>query len=76
MGKNLIYLFGKAKDNSQILFEDSTIHKEEGTLLTGYSLKTAPDDMSLDIIFRNSTVNRELEVNENINPEQIRITYE
>ena len=44
-------------------------------MLTGWNLKGAPEDTSLDVIFKNSTVNKELAVDENANPEKIRITY-
>ena len=74
-GNNLIYLYAKTNNNSQILFENCTVNKTEGTLLTGYNLKGAPEDTSLDVIFKNSTVNKELAVDENANPEKIRITY-
>ena len=75
-GKNLINLYAKTNNNSQILFEESTVNKEEGALLAGYNIKGAPEGTSLDIIFRNSTVNKELAVDENVKPEQIRIVYE
>ena len=75
-GQNLIYLMAKPNNNSQILFEDSTVNKSAGALLMGGNLKGAPEDTSIDIIFRNSTVNKELAVDENAKPEQIRITYE
>ena len=55
---------------------DSTINKTEGTLLAGFNLKDAPESTFIDIIFRNSTVNKELAVDENVKPEQIRIVYE
>ena len=74
-GNNLIYLYAKTNNNSQILFENCTVNKTEGTLLTGWNLKGAPEDTSLDVIFKNSTVNKELAVDENANPEKIRITY-
>ena len=75
-GNNLIYLYAKTNNNSQILFENSNINKQEGTLLTGYGLKGASQEISLDVLFRNSTINKELDVDENLNPDLIRISME
>ena len=74
-GSNFIYLYAKTNNNSQILFENCTVNKTEGTLLTGWNMRGLPEDTSLDVIFKNSTVNKELAVDENNNPEKIRITY-
>lgn len=72
-GKNLIYLYAKTNKNSQILFENSKINKTEGTLLTGYGLKGMSPETSLDVIFKNSVISKELVIDENLNPELVRI---
>ncbi|MBR3031672.1 MAG: hypothetical protein IKH92_01480, partial [Clostridiales bacterium] len=76
-GRNFISLTTKTKGDSQIRFDNCTIDKSSGTLLTGYDSYNLGDyegQVSLDIWFSETAVDPAVTVDERrINPEVIRV---
>ena len=79
-GDKFIYLYAKTNGKSQILFNNCTVNKSKGTLITGWDLKGTGYknslEMSLDLTFKNTKINRDLKVDPDIKPELVRITYQ
>jgi hypothetical protein len=75
-GDNLIYLYAKPRDDSWIRFNNCKINKSNGTLITGYSMSTSANDISLSVLFENgTTVDKNLAVDSHINPDTLKIFY-
>lgn len=68
-GTDLIYLFGKPLQNSQILFSDCTINKSSGVLLSGYTNYSSEEqnltNTALNVIFSNSPLSSNLTIDKN-----------
>ena len=79
-GDKFIYLYAKTNGKSQILFNNCTVNKSKGTLVTGWDLKGVGYknslEMSLDITFKNTKINRDLKLDPDLNPKLVRITYQ
>jgi len=78
-GENLVGFFSMPAKDSQILFENCTINKNSGTLvkwLTNYSRPQNVDKISVDVIFRNTEYNASLEIDNSVDVEHARITFE
>lgn len=75
-GKRLINLMSKTNGNSQIIFDNCRVNKNDGNLVDGYLLNNWSDTESMDIIFRKGSINRTLPVDRNLNSGLIRIKYE
>ena len=75
-GENLIYSYGKATDESIIEFDNCTINKESGKLITGWVNVVDEPTTSLDIIFKGGSVNKELDTSWCGDSGYIRIKYE
>ena len=75
-GENLIYSYGKATDESIIEFDNCTINKESGKVITGWANVVDEPTTSLDIIFKGGSVNKELDTSWCGDSGYIRIKYE
>ena len=78
-GANLIGFFSLPGENSRILFEDCTINKNSGSLtkwLTNYYRAQLKDKISIDIIFRKTTVDRTLGIDNAVDADHARVTFE
>ena len=79
-GDKFIYLYAKTNGKSQILFNNCTVNKSKGTLITGWDLKGTGYknslEMSLDVIFRKTKINRDLKIDPDANPKLVRVSYE
>ena len=75
-GENLIYSYGKATEESIIEFDNCTVHKESGALITGSGSPANETTTSLDIIFKGGSVNKELDTSWCGDTDYIRIKYE
>ncbi|MBR3042247.1 MAG: Ig-like domain-containing protein, partial [Eubacterium sp.] len=75
-GNALIYLTSQAEHKSKILFDNCTINKSSGYLVTGFNPKRFEDNVSLDIIFSKSKVDKNLAVDKDIDPKLVRICFE
>ena len=74
-GENLIYSMGRAIDDSIIEFDNCTINKESGALITGSSVKDE-SATSLNVVFKGGSINRELETKWLEGKDGILIKYE
>lgn len=74
-GDTLIYLYSKPDDNAQIVFDNCEVNKSNGYLLSGYNMKGSLNDIKLDILFKNTEIDRNLKVDE-INADLVNIEYE
>ncbi len=74
-GDTLIYLYSKPDDNAQIVFDNCEVNKSNGYLLSGYNMKGSLNDIKLDILFKNTEIDRNLKVDE-INTYLVNIEYE
>ena len=78
-GANLVGFFALPAKDSQILFENCTIHKNTGALvkwLTNYSRPQNVDKISVDVIFRNTEYNASLEIDNSVDAQYARIIFE
>lgn len=75
-GENLIYFMGKPTDQSEIEFDQCTIHKDAGKLITGYGNLSGVPETSVDITWKGGSVNKELDTSWCTNTNCIRMKYE
>ncbi len=79
-GNKLIYLYARTKTNSRVLFENCTINKTNGWLVSGYSGYDFGDEgktVSLDIIFRNTKLDASVVADNKITySDKVHVIYE
>ena len=75
-GENLIYSMGKATGESIIAFDNCTIDKNSGKLVAGYGRLADIPETSLDVIFKGTSINKELDTSWCNDTNLIRIKYE
>lgn len=75
-GENLIYSMGKATEESIIEFDNCTINKDSGKLVTGYGSLAAVTEASLDVIFKGGSVKQDLDTSWCAETDGIRIKYQ
>ena len=76
-GYNLIYSYGRATNESVIKFDNCTVNKNSGKLITGTGKVGGDDDVtSLDVIFKGGVVNKDLDASWCKDTNVIRIKYE
>ena len=75
-GENLIYSMGRAIDDSIIEFDNCTVNKNSGKIITGYGNLAGATETSLDILFKGGSVNKELDTSWCGDANVIRIKYE
>ena len=70
----------KPSGNSSVLFEESTIYKDNGKLVgwsNDHNMPTHRDSISLDLTFRNTEVNRDLPIDyDTAGRDHFRVFYE
>ncbi len=77
-GANIIGFVSLPSKNSQILFDHCTINKTSGALvkwLTNYTRAQNIDKISVDVIFKNSTVNKSLEIDREVPETYARVQF-
>lgn len=77
-GNNLIYLLARPLKDSTILFDNCKINKTGGVIATGYNgygYGDIANDVSLNIVFRNTTIDKSVAGidTKNLNPDLIHI---
>ena len=76
-GDNFIYSYGRATNESVIKFDNCTVNKNSGKLITGNGKVGGDDDVtSLDVIFKGGVVNKDLDASWCKDTNVIRIKYE
>lgn len=76
-GDNFIYSYGRATNESVIKFDNCTVNKNSGKLITGTGKVGGDDDVtSLDVIFKGGVVNKDLDASWCKDTNVIRIKYE
>ena len=76
-GNNFIYSYGRATNESVIKFDNCTVNKNSGKLITGNGKVGGDDDVtSLDVIFKGGVVNKDLDASWCKDTNVIRIKYE
>ena len=75
-GENLIYSMGRAIDDSIIEFDNCTVNKNSGKIITGYGNLAGETATSLDVIFKGGSINKELDTSWCKDTNVIRIKYE
>ena len=71
----IVDILGMPIGESKIVFNDCNLLKEEGTIITGNKLETK-DNLKLDIIFKNTEVNKNLDDSYVAQDDRIKILYQ
>jgi len=78
-GKNLIYFSAEPTTNSQFLFEECSIKNTTECLTqweTGYWAEQARQYISVDVIFRNTDIDKKLKVDTAVDASKARVSFE
>ena len=75
IGNIFFYLRGKPIGNSKIEFHDSTINKDSGLLLSGWSTLSNCPETSLKILFERTQMNKEVDATYAEDQSKVKIIY-